>query len=409
MKTELMEKYAGLILKTGLNLQKGQSLVITCPVECADFARLCTKTAYDMGAREVILNWIDDFITRQKYLKADSSVFDTFPAWRKAFYDEAADGKYAWLRIDADDPESLSGVDPDRILRSSRASAEPLENFRDKQMVNYFKWCIASVPSKAWAKRVFPDLTEGEAMESLWQAILSSVRVNESSDPVSNWKEHISTLKNRVNILNSYRFRYLHYKNSLGTDLKIELPPTHFWEGGSEKDSDGADFCANMPTEEIYTVPKKDGVNGIVYSSKPLSINGNIAENFSFRFENGKIVEIKAEKGLELLKTETSLDAGASYLGEVALVPYNSPISNSGILFYNTLFDENASCHLAFGDSYPLIEGGRDMTKEELKKAGINSSITHTDFMVGTADLSITGITWDGEEIEVFKDGNFTF
>lgn len=409
MKESRINTYAKLLMEIGMNLQNGETLVISCPVECADFARRCVTQAYAKGCREVIMNWTDSYISKERFLKADNSVFDEFPAWRADFYNSAAEKNYAWLHIDADDPEALSGVDPDRIMRLSRVTSNAVKYYRDRQMASHFKWCVASVPSEAWAKKVFPDLSAEEAFEALWEAILDSVRVWDDNNPVEAWKTHISTLKARVAKLNEHNFKYLKYKNSLGTDLTVELPEGHYWEGGDEADSAGVWFCANMPTEEIFTAPKYDGVNGVVYSSKPLSLNGDLVDNFSFTFKDGKIVGITAEKGLELLKSETSIDEGASYLGEVALVPYDSPISNSKILFYNTLFDENASCHLAFGEAYPLIKGGKNMSKEELKAAGVNTSITHTDFMIGTADLSIIGVTHDGREVTVFKDGNFAF
>ena len=409
MKESRIRAYAKLLLEIGLNLQKGETLVISSPVECASFARICVSEAYARGCRDVIMNWGDDYINKERYLKADNAVFDEVPKWKADFYNSAAENNYAWLHIDAEDPEALSGVDPDRIMRMSRASSNAVKYYRDKQMASLFKWCVASAPSQAWANKVFPELTPCDAYEALWDAILDSVRVYDDNDPISDWNEHISKLKGRVEKLNNYSFKYLKYKNSLGTDLTVELPEGHYWEGGTEPDPSGVDFCANMPTEEIFTAPKYDGVNGVVYSSKPLSINGDIADRFSFTFKGGKITEITAEKGLELLKAETTIDEGASYLGEVALVPYDSPISNSNILFYNTLFDENASCHLAFGEAYPMISGGKEMSKEELKAAGVNVSITHTDFMIGTEDMSIIGVTGDGQEVTVFKDGNFAF
>jgi len=407
MTDSLKKSYAKLLMEVGLNLQKGQNLVISCPVECADFARVCVTAAYEHGAREVTMNWGDDFISKERYLKADNGVFDEFPRWKADFMNSAAEEHYAFLHIYSEDPEALSGVDPDRIVRASNAASNAIKNYREKQMTSYFQWCIGSVPSLNWARKVFPGKSDDEAMASLWTAILDTVRVYEGKDPVKLWKEHIATLKARVKKLNDYNFKSLHYTNSLGTDLTVELADDHYWEGGDEADSDGNFFCANMPTEEIFTCPKKSGVNGIVYSAKPLSLNGDIADNFSFTFEKGKIVKITAEKGYELLKSETEIDEGASYLGEVALVPYDSPISNSGILYYNTLFDENASCHFAFGEAYPLIKGGREMTKEQLEEKGVNFSFTHTDFMIGTKDLSIVGTTHDGREIPIFENGNF--
>lgn len=404
-----IKKYAELIIKFGMALKKGETIVITSPIECADFVHMCADCAYDLGAREVIVNWNDEYLTRARYLNADDGVFDEFHTWNADLYNTAAENRYAWLRIDADDPESLAGVDTSRISRASVSSKSAIASFREKQMTSYFKWCVVSAPSKGWAKKVFPDDDADAAVTKLWDAILNCCRVYEDNDPVSDWNDHVAALKARIEKLNGYNFKSLHYTASNGTDLTVELPDGHFWNGGTETNSEGKPFCANMPTEEIATVPHRTGVNGKIVSSKPLSINGDIAENFSFTFKDGKVIDITAEKGLELLEQTVNVDEGASRLGEAALVPYNSPISNSKILFYNTLFDENASCHFALGDAYPTIEGGRDMDKAELKRRGVNSSMIHVDFMVGTADMSIIGTTHDGRKIEIFKDGNFTF
>lgn len=409
MKKHLIEKYAKLIINVGINPNKGQKLVITCPIECAEFGRMCLSAAYNAGCGEVIMNWTDDYCSRETYLKADDEVFESFPTWRKQFFDELAAQGAARLSIYASDPENLKGVDPKRISNYQKASGKALESFRVLQMKNAFPWCVVSVPIDSWAKKVFSDKDENKALEALWDAILKTVRVDETGDPVKLWKEHITLLTERKNKLNSYKFKYLKYKNSLGTDLTVELPKGHYWEAASEKAGTGQIFVPNLPTEEIFTAPKFDGVNGIICASKPLVLDGNVIENIRFILKDGKIVEAYADTAEEVLRNAIAVDEGAAYLGEVALVPYDSPISNTGILFYNTLFDENASCHFAFGDSYPTIEGGNEMSPEELKAAGLNSSITHEDFMVGTADLSIVGVTHDGKEIEIFKNGNFTF
>jgi len=404
-----IKAYAKLLIEVGLNVQKGQLLVISSPVECAPFARMCASAGYDAGCREVVMNWSDDYMTREKYLRADDSVFDTVPSWRADFYNTVSEQQAAFLSIYADDPQLLAGVDYDRLRRANIASGKAIKPFRDRQTANFFPWCIASIPIPSWAKKVFPDKAENEAVDALWDAILSAMRIYNDRDPVLQWREHCAKLKSRVKTLNDYNFKYLKYKNSLGTDLTVQLPENHHWEGGNETCANGTVFCANMPTEEVFTAPLKTGTNGIVFSSKPLIVNGDIADKFSFEFKDGKIVKVCAEVGQELLETAISVDEGASYLGEVALVPYDSPISNSGILFYNTLFDENASCHFAFGDSYPCVEGGSEMTKEQLQEIGLNYSISHEDFMIGTKDLSIIGITHDGKEIPVFIDGNFAF
>ena len=244
-------------------------------------------------------------------------------------------------------------------------------------------------------------------MALLWDAIFSACRVSGTGDAVARWREHLKTLRERTEKLNAYRFRSLHYQNSLGTDLTVELPEGHLWQSGEEKTPKGQPFVANMPTEEIFTAPLREGINGVVYASMPLVHDGNIIDKFHFVVRDGQIVEAVAEKGEDVLRAAISVDEGASYFGEVALVPYDSPISNLKLLFYNTLFDENAACHIAFGEAYPCIEGGRDMTKEQLKEKGLNDSITHVDFMIGTKDLSIVGTTHDGREIPVFVNGNF--
>ncbi|MBQ5739281.1 MAG: aminopeptidase [Oscillospiraceae bacterium] len=403
-----LREYAKLLVEVGVNIHKGQTLVISSPVECAHFARLCATAAYDAGCREVVLNWSDDYLSREKFLRADSEIFDSVPAWREQFYNNYAKEGEAYLAISASDPETLAGVDHDRLLRSQKASAEALDPFYQQQMKNGFPWCIASIPIPSWAKKVFPDLSEDAAMTKLWDAIFQTVRISGDGTAVEKWREHLSMLDVRKEALNALKLKKLHYKNSLGTDLSIELPEGHLWASGGGVAANGRAFVANMPTEEIFTAPKKTGINGVVYASMPLVDNGNIIDKFRFTVKDGKIVEAVAEKGEEFLKVAISVDEGASYFGEVALVPYDSPISNQKILFYNTLFDENASCHLAFGEAYPeCIEGGTEMTREEREAHGLNYSVNHVDFMLGTADLSIVGTTADGREVQIFKDGNF--
>lgn len=404
---EQLQEYAKLLVRVGLNVAKGQTLVISAPVECAYFARLCAAEAYEAGCGDVVMNWHDDALNRMKYLQADDSVFDRVPLWRRHFFNDYALEGAAYLAISASDPESLKGVDADRLVRAQRASGKALTEFNRLQMSSGFPWCIASIPVPAWAKKVFPDLPEAEAIERLWQAIFAAVRINGDGRSVEKWEAHISTLAQRRAKLNALRFRSLHYTNSLGTDLTVELPEGHVWEAGDDQTPAGQTFVANMPTEELFTAPVRTGVNGVVYSALPLAHDGNIIDKFHFVVKEGKIVEAHAQQGEEVLKAAISVDEGAAYFGEVALVPYDSPISNQNILFYNTLFDENAACHLAFGEAYPCIEGGREMSKEELKAHGLNDSITHVDFMVGTPDLSIVGTTHDGRQIPVFVNGNF--
>lgn len=404
---EKLQEYARLLVRVGLNVQKGQRLVISSPVECAYFARMCAEEAYAVGCVEVVMNWSDDAMTRMKYLYAGEEVFDTVPEWRSRFFNDHALEGAAYLAISATDPENLKGVDHRRIVRSQQASGKALKDFERLQMCSGFPWCIASIPIPSWAETVFPGLPAGEAMEKLWDAIFAAVRIDGDGTCVEKWRRHLDTLHARMKKMNDLRFRSLHYTNALGTDLTVELPEDHIWEAGDDVTLSGQPYIANIPTEELFTSPLKTGVNGVVYSAMPLAHDGTIIDKFHFVVREGKIVEARAEKGEEALKGAISVDEGACYFGEVALVPYDSPISNQNILFYNTLFDENAACHIAFGEAYPCLEGGQQMSKEELKARGLNDSITHVDFMVGTPDLSIVGTTRDGREIPVFTDGNF--
>lgn len=403
-----LEEYAKLLIEIGLNVQKGQYVMINCPVECADFARLCTKAAFDVGAKDVIVQWRDDFVSRQRWLYADGEVFDHVYPWEVQRNLSLAKQGAARLLISAQNPENLKGVDPDRLQRFEKADGEEQREMYSMLMSSSFPWCVASIPVPSWAAKVFPDVPQDEAVAKLWDAIFDAVRITGDGNAVELWRNHCDRLRTLSEKLNEYNFKFLHYTNSIGTDLMVELPENHIWAAGSEYSKTGVEFVANIPTEEVFTAPKRDGVNGKIVASKPLVNNGNIIDGFYMLLKDGVITEVHADKGEDVLKAAISVDEGASRFGEVALVPYDSPISNSGILFYNTLFDENASCHFAFGEAYPsCVKGGVDMTSEELLANGLNSSATHVDFMVGTADLSIVGITHSGEEIAVFKNGNF--
>ncbi len=404
------KEYAKLLVEVGVNIQKGQTLVIGSPVDCAWFARLCARAAYAAGCREVVMRWSDDELTREKYLHAEDSVFDSLPAWQAEFDNGYARQGAAFLHISARDPENLVGVDPDRIARSQRSSGEALREYRELTMSNTVPWCIGSIPIPSWARKVFPGCPDGEAVEKLWEAIFQTVRVDGSGAAVDRWREHLAGLKGHMDRLNGLNLESLHYTNSLGTDLTIRLPEGHIWAAGSSETKSGLPFIANMPTEEVFTAPLRNGVDGVVCSSMPLVHNGVVIDKIRFQVREGKIVEASAQTGEDALKAAITLDEGASYFGEVALVPYDSPISRQKLLYYNTLFDENASCHLAFGEAYPeCLQGGAGMSKEERKARGLNDSITHVDFMVGTADLSITGETRDGREVPVFVAGNFAW
>lgn len=404
-----LEKYADLLVRTGINIQKNQLLVVTSPIECAEFARIVTEKAYDAGAKEVIVRWLDELSSRIRYNRASEEVFEEVPEWLVPYLEGYAKKGAAFLRIAASDPEVMKDVDPKIIAKENKTLSQALEGYRSRLMSNKNVWCVASIPTNAWARKVFPDVSEEEAVQKLWDAIFKAVRVDEE-DPVAAWKAHQNNLNERIAFLTENKFKALHYKNSIGTDVLVDLPEKHVWFGGGEESADGTQFVANMPTEEVFTLPHKDGVNGKIVSSMPLNHNGNIVDKFSLTFKDGLVVDFDAEKGYETLKELLDTDEGAKRLGEVALVPYDSPISNQKILFFNTLFDENASCHFALGKAYPIcVEGGEDMDQEALKEAGANDSLTHVDFMVGTSDLSIVGIKDDGSKVTVFENGNFVY
>lgn len=404
MNTKLKE-YANLLVRIGLNVQSGQQVNIFAPVDCAILVRACAEACYDAGAREVVVMWNDDKISRMKYLRAADAVFDEMPAWLKTFYDSALENKCPHLAIVGDDPESLKGVDPTRIQRWRQTTGRAIEAYYKAQTNNDFQWLVAACPTPAWANMVFPGADN--AIEQLWEAVFAAVRVTGDGKAVERWAEHVREQKKLVAKLNEYAFTTLHYRSGLGTDLTVGLPENHFWTGASELAGNGVEFIANLPTEEIFSLPHKDRVNGRVYASKPLSLNGNLVDGFWLELKDGRIVDLHADVGEEYLRKSVTLDEGSSYLGEVALVPYDSPISNTGILFYETLFDENAACHFAFGEAYPCIHGADKLSPDEQKELGINQSINHVDFMVGTADLEIVGTTHDGREIKVFENGNF--
>lgn len=405
----LLEAYARLVVRIGVNLQHDQILVVSSPIECAPFARLLAKEAYAAGAHEVVMSWGDELSARIKYDMAETAVFSEFPEWRRAFYTDYAEQGAAFISIAARDPEIFSGVDPERLTLAQQAAGAALLEYRARLMANQNTWCVASVPTAAWAKKVFPSVSEEEAMAKLWDAIFRTVRIGGDGDVVAAWHDHIDYLHRAAKFLNENDFSSLHYTNELSTDLTIELPEGHLWAGGSEMAATHVPFVANLPTEEVYTLPKRDGVTGRVVASKPLVYQGSLIEHFWLEFEGGKVVRFHAEKGEGVLAELLKTDEGSARLGEVALVPFDSPISKSGLLFYNTLFDENAACHLALGKAYPTcLKGGEDMDSVTLLQHGVNDSLLHEDFMVGSRDLAITGTRRsDGREIPIFRNGNF--
>lgn len=409
MNKSFLIKYASLAVNIGVNIQKDNILVISSPIETAEFARLITEEAYKSGAKDVIVHYGDQKLTKIKLENSSLETISNIPEWQAESYNYYARQEACFISISASDPDGLKGVPVEKIGASQKARTSALKEYFDNSMYNKCRWCVLSVPTLSWAKKVFPKVSDDEAMESLWDVIFKTVRVD-TENPVNAWKKHNAYLEEKIKFMNNNNFKSVHLKSANGTDLNIELPEGHIWAGGSEGDVNGIPFNANIPTEEVFTLPKKTGVNGIVYSSKPLSYGGNLIDNFSITFKDGKAIDFTAETGYDVLKQMLESDEGAKYLGEVAFVPYNSPISNSKLIFFNTLFDENAACHLAFGRAYEsCVKDADKYSEEELEKIGVNNSVIHVDFMIGTSDLEITGINKNGEAIQIFSNGNWAF
>ncbi|WP_151736391.1 aminopeptidase ['Paenibacillus yunnanensis' Narsing Rao et al. 2020] len=403
-----LDQYAELAVKIGINIQPQQTLVISAPIAAAEFVRLITAKAYAAGASLVKVNWSDESITRQMFLNAAPEVLTTAPTWFAGEMTELAENGAAFLSVVAEDPDALKGIDPGRIAAYQKTRGAALTKYREYQMSDKVSWSVIAIPTQAWADKVFPDLPAEQRVDQLWEAIFHTVRLD-SADPVAAWQTHLDTLEAKSDVLNKKQYKTLHYI-APGTDLTIDLPENHHWAQGDSINAKGHTFVANMPTEEVFTAPLKTGVNGTVHSTKPLSYGGNIIDDFSITFENGRITSVTAAKGQDSLEYLISLDEGAKYLGEVALVPHKSPISESGILYFNTLFDENASNHLAIGMAYAFcLQGGKDLNQEEQAARGLNQSVTHVDFMIGSADMDIYGILPDGTREPVFLKGNWAF
>lgn len=407
IKKEIITKYVDLALNIGINLQKEQILVIMSPVETAPFTRLLVEKAYELGASEVIVHWSDDFCKKMTFTYGKKEIFEEMPAWQVDSLMYYANKGAAFLSIAANDPELLAGIDSEKIGAYQKTRGQALKPYYDKIMVNELQWNIISVPTLAWAKKVFPNVNDEEAVDMLWNAILKSTK-SDTENPIETWKNHLNILKEKMDYLNNKQFEKVVITNSLGTNLTVKLPKNHIWASGKDVTQSGIEFVANIPTEEVFSMPHKYGVDGIVYASKPLNYGGTLIEDFSITFKNGKIVDFSAKSGYEALENLVSIDEGAKYLGEIALVPFDSPISNLGILFYNTLFDENASCHLAIGQAYSsCIQGGDKLSSEEMEEVGMNDSLTHVDFMFGTSDLSIVGYEENGNCENIFINGNW--
>jgi len=401
-----LEEYAELALKTGVNIQRGQKLFINTPIHAVEFVRLITKKAYEMGAEDVIHNWNDDILTYTRFKNISMETLEGFPEWEIKQMEDIAEEGAAFLHIISPDPELLKDVDPKKVATAAKSKSIALKKYRERVMNDENAWCILAVPCENWAKKVYSELGEKEAVDKLWESIFSMARVEEGKS-IENWENHNTNLKSKVEVLNFNKFKTLHYKSN-GTDLYVEMSPKQIWKAGASTTKGGVTFNANMPTEEVFCMPEKYGINGVLSSTMPLNYGGNLIDNFKLTFKEGKVVDFTAEKGYEILKNLLETDEGAKYLGEIALVPVDSPISNTNTIFYNTLFDENASCHFAFGMAYrSCIEGGTEMSEEELDKNGVNDSLVHVDFMVGSKDLSIDGIDENGTITAIFRDGNW--
>ncbi|MDE7082788.1 MAG: aminopeptidase [Clostridia bacterium] len=406
MQKSRLKKYAKLIVKCGLNVKKGQLVFIDCGLDQPEFVAMVVEECYKAGAKRVKVNWSYMPVTKLNYNYRSLETLSEVTEVEKAELQEKVDKLPCKLWLESDDPDGLNGTDSEKIAKAGMARYPIIKPYRDA-MENKYQWCIAAVPGKEWAKKVFPDLSDKKAIEKLWEAILYTSRVDDN--PIKAWKEHNENLAKRCKFLNDYKFASLEYKSANGTDFKVGLNEKGIFLGGGEYTLDSNIYYnPNIPSEEVFTTPVRGKAEGKVVATKPLSYQGKLIENFWIRFENGKAVEVHAEKNQDLLEKMISMDEGAAYLGEVALIAHDSPINNTGILFYNTLFDENASCHLALGRGFNnCLENYEKYTVEECERLGVNSSMIHVDFMIGSADTSIVGVTKDGKRVQIFKDGNW--
>ena len=407
MKKTVLRKYAQLLVRCGINVQKGQEVLVYADLDQPEFVQMVVEEAYKAKAKEVEVIWNYQPLGKLHYRYKTLKTLGTVKEWEKARQQHYCDVIPARLHIVSADPDGLKGVNMEKVAKANQMVFPIMKPYRDAR-ANKDQWCIAAVPGAAWAKKMFPNLSKSQAMEKLWEAILSTSRVTD--DPIQAWADHNADLKARCDYLNSLEITSLHYTAENGTDLTVGMIPNHRFRGGGDESLQGIYFNPNIPSEECFVSPKRGEAEGIVYSSKPLSYQGQLIENFWMRFEGGKVVEVGAEKGKELLETMVAMDEGAAYLGECALVPQDSPICQSGLLFYNTLFDENASCHLALGRGFAdSINGYENMTLDECHALGINDSMIHVDFMMGHDTMNIEATTKDGKVVTIFRNGNWAF
>lgn len=409
MKNSLLKEYARFAVKSGVNLQKGQELKLFISVEQAELARLIVAEAYAAGAAEVSVEWRDDSIERMAYENVSAARLSEVKEWQKSRLIREVEVLPAVIHVDSSDPEKLKGIDPALLMQVISSRHQVMKPYKD-QMDNKYQWTVIAAPSKAWAQKVFPALAVEEAVDKLWELIFSAVYLKEGEDVNATWEERNANFLKRSAALNEMKLKELQLSNSLGTDLRIGLLPGSIWAAGGELSLQDIYYNPNLPTEECFTTPDYRTANGIVYASLPLSVRGALVEDFWIRFSEGKAIDCGARSGEDILRELLATDAGASYLGEIALVPASSPIRQSGVLFYNTLFDENAACHLALGEAYTAnVEGYKELSRTQLYEMGVNDSAIHEDFMIGTEDMKITAIGYNGQKHLIMENGEWAF
>jgi aminopeptidase len=403
-----INKLARLAVQVGANVQKDQVVIIRGTTESKELIREITEEAYLAGARRVFVQWSDDFVSKSSLKHASVEELEKVSQWFIDQHQEAVDVGACFISVTSPIPGLNEDVDPNKAQKAGIAVQKAVSFFREHLMGNKAQWTIVAAPNPIWAKQVFPKLNEEDAVEALWDAILNASRVTEDNDPIQEWENHNAVLLKHNKILNDYNFKHLHFKNSLGTDLIVELVENHVWAGGGEHATNGAYFNPNIPTEETFTMPYKWGTRGKVVATKPLNYQGKLIDGFWLEFKDGQVVDYDAKKEKDALTNILDTDEGSRYIGEIALISHDSPISNTNILFLNTLFDENASCHMALGRAYPMnVKNGVNTPISELEKIGYNNSMVHSDFMFGSEDMEIVGVTQDGKEVKVFEKGNF--
>ena len=405
MNLDLLKEYASLLVRCGANVQAGQVVVVKGPVEAYEFIRLVVKEAYVAGAKHVVVEYEDLTNLKNSLFYKDIKTLENIPSYELAKFDYEVSNNACFISLTAPNPDALRAIEPNKLQTYNRTLSKAKKEVNEYTMKSVGQWTVAGVATLKWAEKVFPN--DSEAVEKLWKAILEASRVSVTGS-IKNWQAHSEEIEKHAKLLNSLNLKKLHFKNDIGTDLVVELADKNIFAGGDEYSKSKVRFSPNIPTEEVFGMPHKLRVNGKVVSTKPLIYQGGLIDDFSLIFKDGKVIEYSAKKGIELLKNLLEFDEGSSYLGEVALISHNSPISNQNILFYNTLFDENASCHLALGAAYPMNTlNGNELSEEELISRGCNISNTHVDFMFGSSDMEVIGTSLDGKDIKIFENGNF--